>query len=206
MSGHSHARRLSALIAVLLLVVAACGGDDAAEEPAAETEAAVAEPTTEVTEAPTTEATETATAAPTPAGDAATDMATEAPMTEAGSAAAAGEAAVAVASTDLGEVLVDAEGMTLYLFTPDEQSESTCYDQCAESWPPLTVDGEVTVGEQLDQTLFSTVARDDGAQQVTVNGWPLYYFAGDSAAGDVNGQGVNDVWFAVTPMGEAVES
>ena len=199
MSVYSAVRRFGVLFALVVLALAACGGDadGAADQAPAATETVPIEPTEAATE---TEAAPTA--APTPA-----DAMTEATAAAGGTEGAAGAAMVEVSSTDLGDVLVDGEGMTLYLFTNDEQGgESTCYDQCAENWPALVTDGDVTVGEQLDQAMFSTVAREDGSQQVTANGWPLYYFAGDSAAGDVNGQGVGDVWFAVTPSGEAVSS
>ncbi|MPZ52902.1 MAG: hypothetical protein GEU79_09260, partial [Acidimicrobiia bacterium] len=98
--------------------------------------------------------------------------------------------------------LTTADGWSLYLFTMDEQGESTCYDDCEANWPPLT--GEFTAGDGVDPELLGTVARDDGSEQVTYNGWPLYYFANDASAGDTNGQGANDVWFLVTPEGEQV--
>ena len=115
--------------------------------------------------------------------------------------AASGET-VAVAETSLGEVLVDGEGMTLYLFTNDSDSTSTCSGGCADTWPPLTVDGEPSGGEGVDAALLGTTDRDDGTTQVTYNGQPLYTYAADSAPGDVNGQGVGGVWYAVLPTGE----
>ena len=111
-------------------------------------------------------------------------------------------AAIALAETSLGSVVVDAEGMTLYLFVPDGQAESTCYDDCEANWPPLT--GAASAGEGLDESLLGSVERTDGTTQVTYNGWPLYYFATDAAAGDVNGQGVNGVWFVVDAAGNAI--
>lgn len=113
-------------------------------------------------------------------------------------------AMVAVGATDLGEVLTDGEGMTLYLFESDEQGESTCYDDCAGNWPPLTTDGEPTAGDGADGSLLGTTERDDGSMQVTYNDWPLYYWAADAEAGDVQGQGVGDVWWVVDADGEAV--
>lgn len=126
----------------------------------------------------------------------------------AGEDAAGGDAAagdVAVASTDLGDVLVDAEGMTLYLFTPDEQGESTCYDDCETAWPPLTVEGDPAAGEGVDAALLGTAEREDGSLQVTYNDWPLYLWQGDAEPGDTTGQNVNDVWFVVSPDGDAVQ-
>jgi predicted lipoprotein with Yx(FWY)xxD motif len=101
---------------------------------------------------------------------------------------------------DLGSFLVGANGMTLYMFTNDEENTSNCYGQCAENWPPLLVQpGEVPVpGFGVDGELGVTV-RDDDTLQVTYNGMPLYYWINDEAPGDTTGQGVNDVWFVVAP-------
>ena len=107
------------------------------------------------------------------------------------------------ADTELGTILVDGEGLTLYMFVPDAQGPSTCEDECSASWPALA--GPATAGEGADEALLGTATRaDDGTDQVTYNGWPLYYFAQDSAAGDVNGQGVSDVWFVVDAAGEPI--
>ena len=160
-------------------------------------------------------------------------------------------------SADFGPILVDGEGMSLYLFTNDTQDSgtSTCTGDCLLEWPALTctaagVDNtntnsnantnanantnsndntnananantndntngttgtasdcspEAMAGEGVDVTLLGTITRDDGSTQVTYNGWPLYYFHEDVAAGDTNGQGVEGVWFLVSPEGEAVE-
>ena len=96
--------------------------------------------------------------------------------------------------------------MSLYLFTNDTQDSgaSTCADDCLAAWPALLSDGDPVAGEGVDAALLGTITRDDGTTQVTYNGWPLYYYAEDTAAGDTNGQGVGDVWFLVTPEGEAV--
>ncbi|UTF53470.1 COG4315 family predicted lipoprotein [Natronosalvus rutilus] len=103
---------------------------------------------------------------------------------------------------DHGDVLVGPQGLTLYNFDQDTQGEmeSTCYDGCAEAWPPLTVEGEPTAGDGVAATL-TTFERDDGETQVAANGWPLYYFASDEEPGDANGQGVNDVWWVLKPDG-----
>ena len=121
-----------------------------------------------------------------------------------GGATAAGEVEVMVSSTSLGDVLTDAEGMTLYMFDPDKQGDSTCYDQCAVAWPPLT--GEATAGEGADASLLGTTTRTDGTTQVTYNKWPLYYWKDDNAPGDVSGQAVNDVWWVVGADGEPIRT
>lgn len=112
-----------------------------------------------------------------------------------------------LATTDLGEIVVDAEGRTLYGFKPDlETGFPTCYDTCAENWPPLAAPVEITVADGLDATQFTAVPRtDEMGDQVKFGDWPLYYFAADSAPGDTNGQGLNDMWFAVGADGELIE-
>ena len=104
----------------------------------------------------------------------------------------------------LGDFLVDAEGMTLYLFTKDAENVSNCYDDCAAAWPPLLTGSEATVGEGLDASLLGTTERTDGTTQVTYGTWPLYYWVKDEAPGDTTGQDVGEVWYVVSPAGEAV--
>ena len=102
---------------------------------------------------------------------------------------------------ELGQYLAGENEMTLYIFTPDtEPNASTCTGQCAENWPPLTVeDGQQVTGGEGVSGEFSTFAREDGSMQVAYGGKPLYYFIKDKKAGDVTGQGVNDVWFVAEP-------
>jgi predicted lipoprotein with Yx(FWY)xxD motif len=114
-----------------------------------------------------------------------------------------GDATVATAESDLGEIVVDAEGRTLYVFLADEGGASTCYDDCATTWPPLEGDGEPT-GDGVDASLLGTTERDDGTTQVTLDGQPLYYFADDAAPGDTNGQAIGDVWYVVAPDGSTI--
>ncbi|MEX2536799.1 MAG: c-type cytochrome [Trueperaceae bacterium] len=106
---------------------------------------------------------------------------------------------------ELGAYLTDAEGRSLYLFTNDEQGgSSSCFDQCAENWPPVVVQGEPTAGEGANESLLGTVERDDGAVQLTYHGWPLYYFVRDEEPGATAGQAVGGVWYLVSAEGEAV--
>ncbi|MFL6126943.1 SCO0930 family lipoprotein [Actinophytocola sp.] len=102
----------------------------------------------------------------------------------------------------LGPVLTDRSGKTLYVFTKDstDPPASKCVDQCAENWPPLLADGKV-LASGLDSALVGTVARPDGSMQVTVARQPVYMYAGDTGPGQANGQGIQDAWFAVTPLG-----
>jgi predicted lipoprotein with Yx(FWY)xxD motif len=129
----------------------------------------------------------------------------EAPTTAAQSATppATGGAAVNLASTSLGDVLADGKGMTLYVFTPDKAGDSTCYDDCEKAWPVLA-GSSVTAGAGLAATDFGTTTRKDGSSQVTFKGWPLYFFAGDKAAGDVNGQGLGGKWYVVDAAGTMI--
>ena len=105
----------------------------------------------------------------------------------------------------LGSFLVDDKGMTLYLFTKDTPNTSVCYDKCATAWPPLLTTGAPVAGEGLDASKLSTTTRTDGSVQATYNGWPLYYYASDTAPDDAMGQGMNSVWFLVSPTGEAIQ-
>jgi predicted lipoprotein with Yx(FWY)xxD motif len=122
-----------------------------------------------------------------------------------GSEAPSGSAAaysVDVSSGAMGSYLVGEDGKTLYLLTKDSAGTSTCTATCATNWPPFTLDAGETVAAGSGVTgTIATIARPDGTTQVAINGVPLYYFKGDSAAGDTNGQGVQGVWFLVTPSG-----
>jgi predicted lipoprotein with Yx(FWY)xxD motif len=107
----------------------------------------------------------------------------------------------ASATTDGIPTLVGPDGRTLYTFAPDQGGGlSTCYDECAEEWPPLTIaEGEQPAMGEGVPGLLGTTTRDDGSVQVTYNGWPLYYYHDDAAPGDANGQGIEDIWFAANP-------
>jgi predicted lipoprotein with Yx(FWY)xxD motif len=108
---------------------------------------------------------------------------------------------------DLGRMLVDAEGRTLYVWAADQGAQSTCDGPCAEAWPPVTTVGEPKAGDGADASLLATSKRADGTLGVTYDGHPLYYFAGDSAAGDANGQGSDGfgaTWSVVSPAGDAI--
>ena len=104
-------------------------------------------------------------------------------------------------TADLGTLLVDAKGMTVYMFKNDTAgSASTCTGDCAKNWPAVTVASEdaVVAGDNVRGAL-GTIEGADGTYQVTYNGWPLYTFAKDVKPGDTNGQGAGDKWYVVAP-------
>ena len=113
-------------------------------------------------------------------------------------------ATVLVAESDLGQILTDGDGVTIYYFANDTEGVSNCEGDCLSNWPPVTVQGAPSAGDGVDAEL-GTINRTDGAIQLTVNGFPAYYFAGDAAAGDTNGQSVGGVWFVFGPDGEPIE-
>jgi predicted lipoprotein with Yx(FWY)xxD motif len=167
--------RPAALAAVLLL--AACQADSGASDTPQESVAAESS-------APATESAEPSMAEP--------------------SASAAGDAAVLVADSDLGQILTDADGLTIYYFANDTEGVSNCDAGCLANWPPVPAEGTPTAGEGVTAEL-GTAEATDGTTMLTVNGFPAYYFAGDSAAGQTNGQGQGDVWFVFGADGEPIE-
>jgi len=118
-----------------------------------------------------------------------------------------------VDNADYGQILADGAGNTLYLFTKDEpgSGKSNCNGDCAVNWPPFYADEGVALPEGTPGEL-GEIVRDDGSEQTTYNGWPLYYWVQDMAPGDTTGQGVGDVWYVVeaadatTPVAEAAAS
>lgn len=125
------------------------------------------------------------------------------------SASATGaSAALNTASSTLGPILVDGTGRVLYLFEADTSSKSTCSGSCAAAWPPLLTSGTPTGGQGVKANLLGTTTRSDGTTQVTYNGHPLYYYAGDSKAGDMNGQDISQFgakWYVLDANGVKVE-
>jgi len=108
---------------------------------------------------------------------------------------------------DLGKILVDAQGRTVYLFQKDTGPTSTCSGACAADWPPITTTGKPTAGSGVTGSMLATTKRSDGTTQVVYNGHPLYRYIGDQNAGDTNGQNVNAFgaeWYALSPAGDKV--
>ncbi|MFC5501901.1 hypothetical protein ACFPJ4_06560 [Lysinimonas soli] len=120
-------------------------------------------------------------------------------------APAASSAALATASTSLGTVVVDGNGMTVYQYGKDAAgaTSSACTGGCATNWPAVeSASASPTVTGITGKV--GTITGTDGKLQVTLNGLPLYRYAGDSAAGDVNGQGIGHLWYAVAPDGNKI--
>jgi predicted lipoprotein with Yx(FWY)xxD motif len=173
MSMHEGRVRLPAAVVIAFsLLATACAGP-------------LAGPSASLSPTPTSAATPVA---PTPSGPA--------------TSPAGGIHEVNVRSSAAGDYLTGEDGRSLYLFANDTSSTSTCVDQCAQNWPPFTLDegDSVVAGSGVTGTL-GTSQRPDGSTQVTINGRPLYYFAADTAAGQTNGQGINGVWFLAAPDG-----
>jgi len=206
--------RMSVLTASALIVVACTAGVAPAAAPAAgATKAPEATATTETaapteTTAPaeTTATTETATTTETTTASP-TEAMTETTATTGTTEATGSGAIVTVADNPtLGKILVDKNGMTLYVFDKDTVGKSNCTGDCLVKWPALTVEDENTVltpGEGVTAEL-AVITRDDGTYQVTANGMPLYFYQKDTKPGDVVGQAVGEVWWVVGPDGEKI--
>jgi predicted lipoprotein with Yx(FWY)xxD motif len=111
---------------------------------------------------------------------------------------------VKAVSSPLGTILVDQGGKTLYLFEADSMNKSNCSGGCLALWPAVMADGKATAGSGVSAGMIGTAT---GSSQVTYAGHPLYWFSGDTAAGDTNGEGLTDfggAWYAVSPAGKAV--
>ena len=102
-----------------------------------------------------------------------------------------------VQNASLGSILTDSRGMTLYCFTPDQANVSNCNGQCAVVWPPLLLAQGNPVGGPGAAGTLGVITRQDGSRQVTYNGLPLYDYSLDTRSGDVNGQGVQNIWYVV---------
>lgn len=126
-----------------------------------------------------------------------------------GAAAAGGAFTVQAKSGPAGTYLTDSSGRTLYLWTADTGSASTCSGSCATAWPPATSSATPAAGSGVTGSQLGLSKRSDGTEQVTYDGHPLYYFAGDSSAGQMNGQGSTGfgaAWWIVGPSGSAIMS
>jgi predicted lipoprotein with Yx(FWY)xxD motif len=127
------------------------------------------------------------------------------PATQASQPAADRSVHVEVAQSSLGPILVDQNGRTLYAFTNDKDGSSSCTGQCIATWPALVSRGPATAGTGTDKALLSQTTRAEGTAQATYGSWPLYYYVGDVGPGDVDGQGVDGVWFVVGADGKLIK-
>jgi predicted lipoprotein with Yx(FWY)xxD motif len=124
-------------------------------------------------------------------------------------AGGSGAASVSLANSNLGKILVDGKGQTLYLFQADKGTASTCNGACATAWPPLTTKGQPKSASGVSASKLGTAKRGDGATGVTYNGHPLYTFSGDAAPGQATGQGSDAFgaeWYVVSPAGTGIET
>lgn len=125
-------------------------------------------------------------------------------------AAASAAQKVELQTTNLGRVLADGHGRTLYAFGKDKRGskKSTCVGQCAAAWPPLTTTGKPKAARGVSASKLGTISRGHGVRQVTYNGWPLYRFQGDTRARQTNGEGINAFggkWLVLSASGKRIE-
>lgn len=116
--------------------------------------------------------------------------------------------AINVGTTKVGQVLVDSNGQTVYLFLADNGATSSCNSaSCVQYWPPVLSNGAPQAGARVNASLLGTITRSDHTTQVTYAGHPLYRFISDQMAGDVAGQGLNSFgapWYVVSPSGALI--
>ena len=116
-------------------------------------------------------------------------------------------ATVGLANTGLGNILVDSQGRSLYLFMADTGTKSACSGACAVAWPPLLAHRKPTAGGGVNTSLVGTAKRSDGTQQVTYNGHPLYLFVKDTKTGQTTGQGLTAFgapWYVLSTAGNQI--
>ena len=109
-------------------------------------------------------------------------------------------------NTTYGSLLVSSSGLTLYHLTSETKGAIKCRAGCATLWPPVLVKGGAmpTAGAGLTAAKLGTIRRPGGQTQVTYNGLPLYRYSADKKSGQVRGEGVGGVWFAVSSAGKIV--
>jgi len=123
-------------------------------------------------------------------------------------AAAQSKTVVRVATSPVGSILTDAKGRTVYLFMSDKKGVSTCTGQCLTYWPPVAAPtGLPSTLPGISGKLGSITRPDTGTRQLTINGKPLYTYAGDTKPGMISGQGSNGggaLWWVVAPSGKKI--
>jgi predicted lipoprotein with Yx(FWY)xxD motif len=112
---------------------------------------------------------------------------------------------IGASDTSLGTIVVDGKGMAAYVYDQDTpgSGKSACSGACAEEWPAITASSDKPKVDGVTGEV-GTIAGADGAKQVTLEGMPLYTYEGDSDVGDVKGQGMDDVWWVVSPGGDKI--
>ena len=122
-------------------------------------------------------------------------------------AAAAEVTELKTASSSLGTIVTDSKGMTLYMFDKDTKGgpTSACTGQCLAAWPPAFMDAAAPTLTGVTGTVAS-IDTPDGKKQLTLGGWPLYYWAKDTKPGDVTGQAVKDVWWVLDAAGTPIKT
>lgn len=164
------------LLVVMALALAACS----ASTPTDTTVPTIMPATTTTASSPTVEMTIAATAVSTPTAPAVIKS---------------------TQNSTLGTILVDSNGMTLYYFLNDTPGASNSSGNSAALWPPFLTNGTPTTTDTAVTGVLGVFTRTDGSQQVTYAGSPLYYYSGDKAAGDANGQSLNNLWYAAPAAG-----
>lgn len=107
-----------------------------------------------------------------------------------------------------GKYLTDASGRALYVFSSDSRGTSTCYEKCAQAWPPLGASAKPEGAAGVSGAMLGTTQRKDGTTQVTYNGMPLYYFVKDQGPGTTAGQGIHGMggeWYLISPAGQKID-
>jgi predicted lipoprotein with Yx(FWY)xxD motif len=123
------------------------------------------------------------------------------------SSSASASTKVGTASSQLGRILVDSHGRTLYLFAKDKKGKSVCSGSCAVYWPPLITSGKPHAAPGVKSSLLGTTRRADGRLQVTYRRHPLYRYAADAGRGSLNGQGLDasgGKWWVLSPAGNKI--
>lgn len=183
---------LAAVAVVVALTATACGGDD--------TKAGAAKPAGAAAAAPASGAGDYGYGSGSGSGSGSGAGAADA----GGGAGAKGAGQLAIAQNEqIGSVLADSAGFTLYRFDKDtaKPPKSNCDGDCAKTWPAVAA-GDATAATGMDAALLGEVVRTDGSKQLTIAGWPVYRYSKDTKAGETNGQGVGGTWFAFAPDGK----
>jgi predicted lipoprotein with Yx(FWY)xxD motif len=170
-----------ALLALLAVVIAGCGGSGSSSTSTSESESSAKE-------------------------SASSESSAGSENKSASSESSEGSAAVmSLGHTSVGMVLVDSNGMTVYDFHKDKGTTSSCYGACEQAWPPVTTEGEPTVGNGASASKVGTTKRKDGTMQVTYAGHPLYTFVEDKKPGEAHGNDTSAFgaqWYALKGNGE----